>query len=269
MDDRLPSRNVILGGQRKLFKDHVRREPWWNEELATAWDKSGEAERQFRQAQSDRQKEMEKQIIKTLKKDFDRGVKAAKRKFWHAQHYELYQLCKTNSPDSRKELGKTGVGNRKNKGIPWQVVCEDGTVSDNYNDVMNKWKDCYNDLYNVRNDDVNQSTFTPTLSAASKCINTMNQSITVMEIYRAMAKIKSGKAFGYDIMPIEVLRNAISVRFMFKLFNKCFNGGNVLSSWLKGIITPVPKGGGDPGDPLSYRGTTLTSCIYKIILFNT
>ena len=59
-----------------------------------------------------------------------------------------------------------------------------------------------------------------------------------MEIYRAMAKIKSGKAVGYDNMPIEVLRNAISVRFMFKLFNKCFNSGNVPSSWLKGIITP-------------------------------
>ena len=49
---------------------------------------------------------------------------------------------------------------------------------------MNKWIDCYNALYNVRNDDVNQSTFTPTLSAASKCMNTMNQTITVMEIYR-------------------------------------------------------------------------------------
>ena len=208
---------------------------------------------------------MGKQRIKALKKDFDRGVNAAKRKFWHAQEDELYQLCKTNSPDFRKELGKTGVGDRKNKGIPWQVVCEDGTVSDNYNDVMNKWKDCYNDIYNVRNDDVNQSTFTPTLSAASKCINTMNQSITVMEIYRAMAKIKSGKAVGYDNMPI-VLRNAIYVRFMFKLFNKCFNGGNVPSSWLKGIITPAHKGGGDPRDPLSYRGITLTSCIYKFIV---
>ena len=119
-------------------------------------------------------------------------------------------------------------------------MCEDGTVSNNYNDVMNKWKDCYNHLYNVRNDDVNQSTFTPTLSAASKRMNTMNQSITVMIIYRAMAKIKSGKAVGYDNMPIEVLRNAISVRFMFKLFNKCFKGGNVPSTWLKGIITPVP-----------------------------
>ena len=61
---------------------------------------------------------------------------------------------------------------------------------------MNKCKDCYSNLYNVRNDDVNQSPFTPTLSAASKCMNTMNQSIIVMEIYRAMATIKSGKAVG-------------------------------------------------------------------------
>ena len=69
-----------MGGQRKLFKGHVRRKPWWNEELATVWDKLGEAERQFRQAQSDRQKEMGKQRIEALKKDFDRGVKAAKKK---------------------------------------------------------------------------------------------------------------------------------------------------------------------------------------------
>ena len=138
MDDRLSSRNVILGGQRKLFKGHVRRKPWWNEELATAWDKLGEAEGQFRQAPSDRQKELGKQRIKALKKDFDRCLKAEKIKFWYAQQDELYQLCKTNSPDFWKELGKTGVGNRKNKGILWQVVCEDGTVSDNYNQVMTK-----------------------------------------------------------------------------------------------------------------------------------
>ena len=49
---------------------------------------------------------MGKQRIKTFKKDFDRGVKAAK------------------------------AGVNKNI-IPWHVVCEDGTVSDNYNDVMN------------------------------------------------------------------------------------------------------------------------------------
>ena len=101
------------------------------------------------------------------------------------------------------------------------------------------------------NDDVNQSIFTPTLSAANKCLNDMNQSISVMGIYRLMAKIESGKAVGYDNMPIEVLQNVISVRFMFKLFSKCFNRGNVPSAWLRGIITPVPKGGGDPRDPLS------------------
>ena len=42
-------------------------------------------------------------------------MKAAKRKFWHAQQDEVYQLCKTNSPDFWKELGKTGVGNRKKR----------------------------------------------------------------------------------------------------------------------------------------------------------
>ena len=79
MEDRLPSRNVILGGKRKLFKGHIRRKPWWNEKLATTWDKLEEAERQYRKAQSDRQKEMGKQRIKVLKKDFDRDVKAAKK----------------------------------------------------------------------------------------------------------------------------------------------------------------------------------------------
>ena len=56
-----------------------------------------------------------KQRIKVLKKDFDRGVKAEKKKFWQAQQDELYHLCKPNSPDFWKELGKTGVDNRIKK----------------------------------------------------------------------------------------------------------------------------------------------------------
>ena len=54
------------------------------------------------------------------------------------------------------------------------MVCKDNTISDNYKDVTNKLKDCYNNINNVCNDDVNQSTFTPTLSAANKCMNSMN-----------------------------------------------------------------------------------------------
>ena len=39
-------------------------------------------------------------------------------------------------PDFGKEIGKTDVGNRKNKGIPWQVACEDGNDNGNLIIIM-------------------------------------------------------------------------------------------------------------------------------------
>ena len=65
-------------------------------------------------------------------------------------------------------------------------------------------------------------------------------------------------------MPTEVLKNDTSVSFLHVLFNICFESGFVPSVWSKSIINPISKSSqSDPRDPLSYRGITLASSMYK------
>ena len=53
--------------------------------------------------------------------------------------------------------------------------------------------------------------------------------------------------------------------FLHSLFNICFRTGKVPDIWGKTIIHPIPKSSSaDPRDPLSYRGISLASAIYKI-----
>ena len=82
---------------------------------------------------------------------------------------------------------------------------------------------------------------------------------------KATDTAKKGKAYGIDSNPVEVLCNVTSVSFLHILFNVCFDKGIVPSAWSKCIINPNPKSSTtDPRDPLSYRGITLASAMYKL-----
>ena len=54
------------------------------------------------------------------------------------------------------------------------------------------------------------------------------------------------------------------MNLVYKLFSVCFDNGLVPTIWLRGIISPIPKGANkDPSVPLNYRGVSLLSCVYK------
>ena len=82
---------------------------------------------------------------------------------------------------------------------------------------------------------------------------------------KALKSANKGKACGFDNIPTEVLMNDASVIFLHTLFNICFNTGTIPTIWGKCIINPIPKSSTtDPRDPLSYRGISLASSVYKI-----
>ena len=71
-------------------------------------------------------------------------------------------------------------------------------------------------------------------------------------------KAKSGKASGIDEIPVELLKNDVTIKFMHCLFNICYKSGKVPTLWSTGIINLIPKSGNkEPRDPMSYRGITL------------
>ena len=66
-------------------------------------------------------------------------------------------------------------------------------------------------------------------------------------------------------MRYQVLNNDGLIYFLHVLFNVCFNKAVVPAVWGKCVIKLIPKASStDPRDPLSYRGISLASAVYKI-----
>ena len=53
------------------------------------------------------------------------------------------------------------------------------------------------------------------------------------------------------------------MRYLHKLFQRCFETGTVPPAWLNSIIQPIYKGKGNKHDPNNYRGIKLQSCVAK------
>ena len=60
-------------------------------------------------------------------------------------------------------------------------------------------------------------------------------------------------------------KNDTAISCLHILFNVCFRTGNIPTEWGKGIINLIPKSNSnDQRVPLSYRGITLASSLYKL-----
>ena len=85
------------------------------------------------------------------------------------------------------------------------------------------------------------------------------------ELDKAVRKRKLKKARGFDKMPNEVLKRPDIREGLFILFSYCFESGLVPSNWLRGIVTPIPKGlDKDSSVTLNYRGISLLSSVQKV-----
>ena len=93
----------------------------------------------------------------------------------------------------------------------------------------------------------------------------VNDPIAKQEIEYALHHAKNCKSTGYDELPVEIVRNETAKKFLFTLFNICFEKGMIPSMWSYGIINPIPKyPADDPRVPLNYCGIVFASAIYKL-----
>ncbi len=89
--------------------------------------------------------------------------------------------------------------------------------------------------------------------------------ITLEEVSKVLCHAKLGKAVGTDDIPTEVLQNETAKHFLYVLFYNCYEHNIISTTWLRGIINPVPKDNTlNPRDPLNYRGITLACSMYKL-----
>ena len=160
----------------------------------------------------------------------------------------------------------------KKRDIPLKVEKEGNLVS-NVEDVLNVWKNDFEQLYNPPAQPVDPELFFVNNEKTHLEItlnNTQNTKMSLIlllfvEVRRSILLSKKNKTPGVDLIPNEVIKNPKICKVLFTLFNFCFQNHIVLNLWLKSIVKPIPK---SPEKslyvPMNYRGISLISCIAKI-----
>ena len=91
--------------------------------------------------------------------------------------------------------------------------------------------------------------------------------ISIDEVRIAVKKLKKGKAVGIDGIPNEAFKYGGDqvVTYLWKLYQKIFDGEQFPTEWSRGLIFPLFKGGPEDFklDPNKYRGITLLSIVGK------
>jgi hypothetical protein len=228
------------------------------------WNDMCIAERQWCKEAGPRKREFKAEYVRK-RKCFDREVKRAKRRHIKRTIAELEDMCDSRSKDFWKRIGKIGVGNMRTSRIPMEVRTDDGNITGDMDIVLGVWKDAYAGLLNGMDGSHGSSEGDVADDMSGAGNPTLCNDISIDEVYDVLVQARSGKATGYDGIPIEALKNINCLLFMHKMFNVCFKAGKVPSGWAKGIINPIPKSSTeDPRDPLSYRGITLACSSYKL-----
>ena len=158
-----------------------------------------------------------------------------------------------------------------------QVYDDHGAVKCDRDEVLNKWKNDFKNLYNMPEDATlefdeefyawaklqkqcleNQPDFNTTFS-------NLDIDLSMDEIHLACSRLKSKKAVGPDRISNEVLMNSSLQGVLHLFFSLCFTHHIVPKIWQKAIISPILNSSlKDPFVPLNYRGISLLSCIYKL-----
>jgi len=157
-----------------------------------------------------------------------------------------------------------------------EIVKNDGRTSKSLPEVLGKWADDFESLYNCSYQEADHEHADPRMIHKSMlensmqdplyCANdTLNCLLSMQEVQAAVNRSKAGKAVGIDRIPNEILKLEPIVELLHKLFQLIFDCGKIPSEWQNALILPIPKDAkNDKRIPLHYRGISLLSCISKI-----
>jgi hypothetical protein len=179
------------------------------------------------------------------------------------------------------KIDKIGIGKERKAGPPMEVILDDGTKTSDREEVLNKWKCDYENLYKITENNTYDERFLQRAKdhlaqydAEIKTIDTertnyndsniLNSPITHDEVTKSIFRAKLCKASGIDEIPAEVLKNQGVIDYLTGLFQQCFKSGQVPTAWKQNLISPIPKGSStNKLDPTTYRGLHLISAVCK------
>ena len=262
-------KNNMQKGSKRVHK------PYWNRELQRLWDHLRAAERKFLKCENKKLRVDLRKIFKDCQGEFDKSLRAVKRKFNRGMSLHIDQLQTHNPQKFWNEINKLGPNKRRD--IPMVVTLENGECCSDVGLVLQKWEKDFTDLFSGCNHSMFDEAFLKEVSGQKimmesemsadtyNCNFYLNANLTIEEVRRVVEKSKSRKATGIDDISYEVLKSPKLLEILFHLFQSCFDNGIIPAQWYKTIIKPIPKSSkNDPKLPLSYRGISLISNVYKL-----
>ena len=268
--------NFLLVPQSKHTRKRYRvRKPYWNSDLTDLWKCMHNCERDYLNYRGPRRvKLLFKSKFVQATYNFDKQLKRIKRQYDRGYLIDIEKLQTNNPSEFWRHISR--LGPRSRKCIPLETILDDGSLTKDKNEVLSKWQYDYQMLYSNESDiyDNNfllqcknelhlkeQNILDPLYIHNTE----LNRNIETGELERILRNAKNKKAAGIDKIPYEIWKCPKLLPVVKHLFQLCLDIGRIPSDWSLAIISPIPKSNkADPRLPLSYRGISLLSCLYKL-----
>ncbi|CAC5385800.1 unnamed protein product [Mytilus coruscus] len=150
MSEKLQSKEIRISN---AFNNKARKckKPWWNSELTMLWNDVCKAEKNWNKCRLSSKKRELRHIFVQKRKLFDRGVQRSKRQYWHSMQEELIN-SQGNPKEFWRKIGRIGVGSERQNTIPMEIKLNDGSICDDKDIVINKWKCDFEEMLNKNSD---------------------------------------------------------------------------------------------------------------------
>ncbi|VDI60035.1 Hypothetical predicted protein [Mytilus galloprovincialis] len=258
-------------------KKHFRtKKLYWNETLTELWNKMRTCEKDFVKYSGRRNiKTTLRNNFMQTRNCFDKNLRRAERTYRRTVAIEIETMTSKNPTDFWEKIRK--LGPRSNKCIPQEVVDDNGTITRSEQEVLERWRSDFENLYNGLSSDEFDSEHYIQAKVRKNLLeenmedplfmpnNILNVNISRNEINSIVMQAKLRSASGYDEIPYDVLKFPVVIEILHNLFQLIFDSSLIPSAWRKSIICPILK---DPSSdariPMNYRGVSLLSCMNRM-----
>ncbi|CAF3219623.1 unnamed protein product [Rotaria sp. Silwood2] len=234
------------------FQHGQKKTAWWNEEVRKAISEKKTAYYQWIQRQTPENWQNYRQLQDNAKK----LVAEAKEKSWEDFGHQLEDNHYAANKLFWQTIRRLRKGGQKSTR---SVKDSSGRLLIREEDILNRWKEYFADLYNSPSEKHTKS--------SELRLNESDESndISLAEVTTAIKSLKAGKAAGVDEMRPETLKSLTSgdIRWLTRICQVVWKTGKAPADWQTGIVVPIFKKG-DQKECSSYRGITLLSLPGKL-----
>ena len=214
---------------------------WWNEDVREKIKEKQKAYAAFSCCTSEEEKGAREVAYKVAKKLAKKAVAIAK----NDAYKRVYQKLETK--EGEKDVFKLAKAREKKTRDLGCVRCikgEDGKVLVEELEIKERWRSYFSKLFNGENE------FSLRVESGVQHghLNVRECSrISKEEVKEALRRMKSGKAVGPDLIPVEIWKclGEVGVDWLTELFNIVFRTVKMPSEWRTSTAIPLYKNKGD------------------------